>query len=65
MPPPYVGEPPGRQTLRVNDFIGLLDRVRGVDWVDWVTLNDGGDYRMPAPTALPRPGSISGRVNVQ
>jgi hypothetical protein len=65
MPPPDEGEPPGRQTLRVNDFIGLLDRVRGVDWVDWVTLNDGGDYRMPAPTALPRPGSISGRVNVQ
>lgn len=65
IPPPEEGEPPGRQTLRVNDFIGLLDRVRGVDFVDWVTLNDEGDLRMPGPMALPRAGSITGRVNVQ
>ena len=66
IPPPEEGIAPGRQTLRVNDFIGLLDRVRGVDWVDWVTLDgETEDYRMPGPTALPRPGAITGRVNVQ
>jgi hypothetical protein len=65
IPPPEEGLPPGRQTLRVNDFIGLLDRVRGVDWVDWVTLDGDGDFRLAGPTTLPRVGAISGRVNVQ
>lgn len=63
--PPEAGASPGRQTLRVNDFIGLLDRQRGVDWVDRVTINGGGDFVLTGPTTLPQPGDISGVVNTQ
>lgn len=63
--PPEAGASPGRQTLRVNDFIGLLDRQRGVDWVDNVTINGGGDFVLTGPTTLPQPGDISGVVNTQ
>jgi hypothetical protein len=68
IPPPESGQQPGRQTLRVNDFVGLLDRTRGVDWVehDGVLINGNhDDYQMPGPTTLPRPGAITGTVNTQ
>jgi hypothetical protein len=67
IPPPGAGTP-GRQTLHLNDFIGLLDRQRGVDWVDLgaVTLNGvAGDVQLPTPLTLPRPGTITGTVAVQ
>lgn len=69
-PPPQVdGEfTPGRQTLRINDLIGLLDRQRGVDWVNEGTVLMNGvasDLPLPGPTTLPRPGHITGVVHTQ
>jgi baseplate J-like protein len=65
IPPPGAGTP-GRQTLHLNDYIGLLDRQRGVDWVDAVTLQGAAaDVVMPSPITLPRPGAITGAVTVQ
>jgi Baseplate J-like protein len=69
-PPPQVdGEfMPGRQTLRINDLIGLLDRQRGVDWVNEGTVTMNGttsDLPLPGPTTLPRPGEITGVVHPQ
>jgi hypothetical protein len=70
IPPPVQGQDPGRQTIRVNDLVALLDRVRGVDWVDYggVRINgQAADYVMPTPTSLPDPDAITvtGTVNVQ
>lgn len=59
---------PGRQILRVNDLVGLLDRQRGVDWVEYssVTINGrAADHQLPSPITLPRPGTIAGTVNTQ
>jgi hypothetical protein len=66
IPPPRPGEQPGRRFVRRNDTIGLLDRSRGVDWVDDVEL-DGqhGDVELGSPTTLPQPGTIAGTVNEQ
>jgi len=66
--PPQQGTLPGRQTLHVNDLIGLLDRTRGVDWVDngLTTLNAvADDFVLGSPITLPRPGTITGVVNTQ
>lgn len=66
IPPPVGGAQPGRQTIWVNNLIGLLDRCRGVDRVDWVTINgETEDYELSGPTTLPRPGEIEGEVNTQ
>ena len=66
IPPVDAGEQPGRQTIRVNELIGLLDRTRGVDWVDTITINGAAaDHQLPGPTTLPRPGAITGTVTVQ
>jgi hypothetical protein len=66
IPPPVGGVQPGRQTIWVNNLIGLLDRCRGVDRVDWVTINgETEDYELSGPTTLPRPGEIEGEVNTQ
>ena len=68
IPPPLPDVTPGRQTLHINDYIGLLDRQRGVDWVEpgGVTLNGvAADHVLPGPFHLPRPGVITGTVNVQ
>jgi Baseplate J-like protein len=66
IPPQEAGAAPGRQTLHLNDFIGLLDRQRGVDWVDAVALNGtAADVLMGSPITLPKPGTITGTVNVQ
>jgi Baseplate J-like protein len=62
IPPPTEGELPGRQTIWVNNLIGLLDRCRGVDRVNYVTINGGGDYEFAGPFTLPRPGTITGAV---
>lgn len=65
--PPPNGGGPGRQTLRVNDFIGLLDRQRGVDWVapgGVLIQGDGADYVLSTPFALPSPRTITGTVNL-
>jgi hypothetical protein len=65
MPPPDAGEVPSRQILRMNDLVALLDRQRGVDWVGTVALQGAAaDYTMPDAITLPRPGGISGTVNV-
>lgn len=64
IPPPTEGQTPGRQTLRVNDFIALLDRQRGVDWVGEVTINGNGDHVMSGPYTLPQPGTMTGTVTV-
>ncbi|MCI4360262.1 MAG: baseplate J/gp47 family protein [Thermoplasmata archaeon] len=59
---------PGRSVIRVNDLVALLDRTRGVDWIarDGVVINgDPDDYPLGGPTTLPRPGAITGTVNVQ
>lgn len=66
IPPPPAGEQPGRRFVRRNDLIGLLDRARGVDWVNDVQI-DGGtdDVELGSPTTLPRPGEITGTVNEQ
>jgi hypothetical protein len=66
IPPQDAGATPGRQTLHLNDYIALLDRQRGVDWVDSVTLNGvAGDVVMTGPTTLPEPGVMNGAVNRQ
>jgi Baseplate J-like protein len=66
IPPVGAGETPGRQTVRVNELIGLLDRTRGVDWVDTVTINGAAaDHQLAGPMTLPRPGAITGSVTVQ
>jgi hypothetical protein len=65
--PPAPGTTPGRQTLRVNDLIALLDRQRGVDFVPVGTVMINGqpdDYTLPEPFTLPEPGDISGHVTV-
>ena len=62
IPPPEEGEIPGRQTIWVNNLIGLLDRCRGVDRVNEVTINGGGDLELGGPFTLPRPGEITGTV---
>jgi len=62
IPPPAAGELPGRQTIWVNNLIGLLDRCRGVDRVNEVTINGGGDLELGGPFTLPRPGTITGEV---
>jgi hypothetical protein len=62
IPPPAAGELPGRQTIWVNNLIGLLDRCRGVDRVNEVTINGGGDLELGGPFTLPRPGLITGEV---
>lgn len=65
IPPPADGSTPGRQTLRVNDYIALLDRQRGVDWVGDVELQAvAGDHVLPDPFTLPRAGTITGTVTV-
>ena len=64
IPPPATGTTPGRQTIRVNDYIALLDLQRGVDWVGTVTIQGDGDHVMPDPYTLPRPGTITGTVTV-
>lgn len=62
--PPYI--PPGRQTIRPHDLVGLLDRQRGVDHVTDVLVNGQHvNYDMPLPTTLPRPGTIEGVVREQ
>ena len=68
IPPPEPGQTPGRQTIRVNSLIALLARQRGVDWVEHDgVLIDGqhDDHQLSTPTALPRPGAITGTVDVQ
>jgi hypothetical protein len=64
IPRPEEGEIPGRQTIWINNLIGLLDRCRGVDRVYWVTINgDAADLELGGPFTLPRPGEITGTVN--
>jgi hypothetical protein len=63
IPPPAAGESPGRQTIWLNNLIGLLDRCRGVDRVDFVTINGDGDLMLGGPFTLPQPGQITGAVN--
>ena len=66
IPPPLGDAEPGRMVVRRNELIGLLDRVRGVDWVDDVTINgEAADQTLDGPTTLPRPGEIEGTANVQ
>lgn len=72
IPPPPDGSGvdwrPGRQSVRVSNVIGLLDRTRGVDWVDDATVTLNGahqDLVLPGPTSLPRPGQITVTVTVQ
>jgi hypothetical protein len=65
--PPAPGQSPGRQTLRVNDLVSLLDRQRGVDFVPvgGVQINgQADDYTLTQPFTLPRPGDIGGTVTV-
>jgi hypothetical protein len=65
--PPGPGQMPGRQTLRVNDLIALLDRQRGVDFVPvgGVEINgQADDYTLGQPFTLPEPGAIDGSVTV-
>lgn len=67
IPPPGQGQQPGRQTIRINDLIGRLDRCRGVDFVGpgEVTINGRHeDHDLAGPTTLPTPGQITGTVNV-
>lgn len=64
IPPPAEGETPSRQTLRVNDYVALLDGQRGVDWVGTVEINGNGDHIMAGPYTLPRPGTMTGTVTV-
>lgn len=64
IPPPAAGQLPGRQTIWINNLIGLLDRCRGVDRVNEVTINGStDDVELPGPYTLPRPGEITGTVN--
>jgi Baseplate J-like protein len=63
IPPPAAGELPGRQTIWRNNLIGLLDRCRGVDRVDFVQINGNGDLELGGPFTLPQPGQITGVVN--
>ena len=66
IPPPLGDAEPGRMVVRRNELIGLLDRTRGVDWVDDVTINgEPADHALDGPTTLPRPGEIEGTANVQ
>lgn len=66
IPPQTGGMIPGRQTLHINDLIGLLDRQRGVDWVNGATIQGAAtDHQMANPMTLPRPGIIQGTVNTQ
>lgn len=67
IPPPQNGVGgPQRKLIRRNELIGLLDRRRGVDWVDDVTIGGGTpDLELSGPTTLPRPGTITGTVVVQ
>lgn len=65
--PPAPGQTPGRQTLRLNDIIGLLDRQRGVDFVPvgGVQINgQADDFTLPEPYTLPDVGQINGTVAV-
>jgi hypothetical protein len=63
--PPLTGYDPGRQTIRINDIIGRLDRVRGVDWVGSVTINGAAqDLVLSSPITLPRVGEVEGTVDV-
>jgi hypothetical protein len=67
IPPPEQGQRAGRSVIRVNDLIGRLDRVRGVDFVgpgDLLVNGVHADYPLEGPTTLPRPGTINGTVNV-
>jgi hypothetical protein len=65
IPPPGVGAVAGRRIIRVNDFIGLLDRQRGVDFVQEVLIDGSAiDLELPKPFTLPEPGDIEGTVNL-
>jgi hypothetical protein len=65
IPPPREGVEPARQTIRINDLIGILDRVRGIDFVEWVTIDgQDADRVMEGPTYLPTVGAVSGTVNL-
>jgi Baseplate J-like protein len=66
IPPPTGPDQPRRRLIRRNDLIGLLDRSRGVDFVQDVLI-DGqeGDVELGSPITLPRPGAIEGVVNTQ
>ena len=64
--PPTAGQPTRRQVLHVNDFVSLLDRTLGVDFVaaGQVKLNGAAtDLQLTAPYALPTPGTITGVVS--
>jgi hypothetical protein len=64
IPPPSNGAM-GRRIIRVNDMIGLLDRQRGVDFVEAVTIQGvAEDYELPNSITLPEPGAIQGTVNL-
>jgi hypothetical protein len=58
------GFEPSRQTIRVHDIVGLLDRQRGVDWVGPVTIQGvAEDFQLDGPTTLPLVGDIEGLVH--
>jgi hypothetical protein len=63
-PPPTDTVQPGRQTIRLNEIVGILDRCRGVDWVGPVTIDGAAaDKVLVGPTTLPRAGAVTGTVH--
>ena len=59
--PPDTDMPARRQVVRVNELIALLDRVRGVDYVEEVTINGAAaDHELPDVQTLPQAGSLTG-----
>jgi len=67
IPPPAAGQDPVRQTIRMNDLVARIDRVRGVDFIPpgGVQIQGtAGDYTLSSPITLPTPGTITGTVTL-
>lgn len=66
IPPPRPGAGERQIVIRRHDLIGLLDRCRGVAWVDEVWIDgDTEDRTLAGATVLPKPGTITGQVESQ
>lgn len=61
--PPDGTDPARKQVVRVNELIAILDRSKGVDYVNAVDINgSAADFTMPDAYTLPQPGAITGTV---